>query len=761
MVAEIIILNSKDDFAKPYDYLVPNHDIDIIKVGMRVSVSFGNRKNTIGFVVKLKENSLLEELKYIDFIIDDIPLIKEIDLELAYYIKDKFYISLAKALNTLIPGVLRIKYEKKIVVLNRDKLNPILLSLLKNKTNIYTKNLLKHNNLIKKEEIDNNIKIISSLKKENISKEIIYIYQKELNVKSDSQKALIDLFKEKQTLTRKEILDLGYNESLINSLIKKGIIKKDYNEVLIKPNILDLNKYIPTPNERQLKIINNIDLSKYSTNLIYGVTGSGKTLIYLKLVEKVINNNKDVIILVPEIAITTELLNYFKQIFNDDISIIHSKLTNKERLSTYLKILRGDVRIVLGPRSALFAPFKNLGLIIIDEEHSDSYISNNIPCYDVRDLALIMAKKLNIPLVLGSATPRVTTYYKALNNEYNLYTLPFRATNNELPKISVVDMREELKNNNKSIFSNLLFSKLKSTLAKGEQAIIFLNKRGYASSVMCRDCGEIIKCPHCDLPLTYHQYNNKLMCHICGYTKEYIKICPKCKSKRIKYVGIGTEKIINEISKYFPNYKILKVDSDSVGNDFNEIYLKIINHEYDIIVGTQMIAKGLDFPLVTLVGVINADMGLFYPTYDAYEKNFQMLEQVSGRAGRHSEGEVVFQTYNPNNSTIIYSQNHDYLGFYNDEIKKRKLLDNPPFKSLLKINLSYNDKDILFENALKLSDLFKENIMTIGPSESVVFKIDENYSYDIYLKYDDFKDLNLDYRLDKVARGIKIKVEDL
>lgn len=744
MICEVIIDETSKKIDRPFDYLIPSTLENIIQIGMRVEIDF-NHRIILGFVTRFKEQSDFPNLKSIIRVIDPEPIISQDQLALANYLKAKYFMTSSQAFNLVIPGVFKYKPVIKINVIKRQNLPYKLNNLLPKATTNYTKEFYPFLKEIKEAVNKGDLELIQEWKSRRLQQVKVYFYVTSIKTSSKSMQELLTYIKEKKKVYYYEIKNLGFSLSSLNNLIKKGAIKVAEEEVMADITKIKLPGSLPNLNAEQTKALNAISLSSYQTYLLYGVTGSGKTLVYLRLIEKVLNSGKEAIILVPEIVLTTQLAAYFAKLFGQNLAIIHSKLTATERFSEYTKISRGLVKVVLGPRSAIFAQFHNLGIIIIDEEQEGSYYQENWPNYDARELASFIAKKRNIPLLLGSATPRIVSFYKAIHKEYQLLQLPKRATGQIALPSQIVDMRLELKNKNISTISKTLGEAISTTLANGEQVMLFLNRRGYASAVMCRDCGHIIKCPHCDLPLTYHKNYSKLVCHICGYEMPNVSICPKCQSKRIRYVGLGTEKICQDVARLFPLARIIRVDSDSVGRDYNYFYEKIINKEVDIIIGTQMIAKGLDFPNVTLVGVLNADISLYYPSYDANEVTYDILEQVSGRSGRHKDGKVILQTYNPDNAVISLVAKHDYLGFYNVEIKKRELLNNPPFSKIIRATFSAKDSNCAKAQAENFIKDLPDNLIVLGPSEAIYFKVNDTYNYDVYIKYlkdDDIKILN-------------------
>ena len=467
----------------------------------------------------------------------------------------------------------------------------------------------------------------------------------------------------------------------------------------------------------------------------------GKTEVYLQLIEKVLENGKNAMVLVPEISLTPQIIDRFLARFDEPIAVLHSKLSDGERFDEWVKIKEGRARIVIGARSAIFAPIQNLGIIIIDEAHDGSYKSDMQPRYNAKDLAKYMASQNNIPLVLGSATPDVVDYYKAENGDINLITLSKRANNSSLPDVKIVDMRNELAMGNRSIFSIDLQEAIAQNIKNKKQTILFINRRGYSTFVMCRDCGSVIKCPNCNISLTYHSYEHKLKCHYCGHEQIIPNSCPECGSKKIKYFGSGTQKVETEIKKIFPKATTIRMDIDTVTkkNSHEEILNKFKNENIDILIGTQMVAKGHHFPNVTLVGIIAADGSLNIGDYRAEERTFQTITQVSGRAGREKDkGKVFVQTYNPDNYAIICSKQNDYKKFYDGELHLRKSLNYPPFCDIILIRVhSKTEKKVIETSNIIYNELLKQknnNLFVYKPVPSPVDKIQNIYRWRIVVK---------------------------
>lgn len=519
----------------------------------------------------------------------------------------------------------------------------------------------------------------------------------------------------------------------------KNIEHKDYKQRKLQ------KKFILTKEQKvALDIIIQSD-NKFA--LIHGITGSGKTEIYLHLVEKYMNTNKQTMLIVPEISLTPQMVEYFQRIFGNKVAILHSRLTEKEKSLEWLRIYFENTPIIIGPRSAIFAPVKNLGLIILDEEHEFSYKQEQNPRYNTFSVIEKIADLTGAKVILGSATPSISTYFKARKNKFELIELKNRIGNAELPNIKIVDLREEFKKRNYSVLSEELKEKIQHTLDNNKQAILFLNKRGSASAIVCRECGYMEKCDSCDVPMTYHKSlpleqasKPSLICHHCGYIKTIPLSCSNCKGTSIKYVGAGTQKVEEEVKMLFPNAKIARADRDSVSKKgvFDDIYKKFKKRDIDILVGTQMIAKGLHFPGVNLVGVILADIGLHFPDFRSSERTFQLLAQVSGRAGRSdTPGEVIIQTYMPDNNAIQFAKNNDYINFYEYEIEKRKNFKYPPFSKLVKITFLDKNSKVAYEKAqdlfAKLEKLVKkEDRVYMYPA--MIFKMHSKYRWQILLQ---------------------------
>lgn len=695
MYAEVLIEYSAKSIDQSFTYHIPKSLEDSIKVGMKVKVHFG--KNTInGFVTKINKSSTIDNINYEikDIISIDNQFITLNDelLKLGEYLQYKTLCTKISAYETMLPSSLKV--DKKT-----NDLSKYIYYIELNKDFKDIDNYINNNKRCKKQ-----IEILNNLK------------------------------------DQKRILKSTYDSSIINILLEKDLIKLVKEQIYRLDNISKSNKVVNL-NEDQLNVVNQIDLNNQMTYLIHGVTGSGKTEVYIELIKKVIKLNKTAILLVPEISLTTQIVQRFYNAFGSLVAIFHSALSEGEKYDEYLKIVRGEVKIVVGTRSAIFTPLNNLGLIVIDEEHSENYKQDSSPRYHALDMALFRSKYHNIPLILGSATPSLESMARAQKGVYKYISMTKRIGNSKLPKINIVDMTNELKKRN-TIFSNKLKDLIADRLIKKEQSIILLNRRGFSTVISCKSCGYTYKCPNCDITLTYHKSVNNLRCHYCGYSIIKENKCPSCHEEALYDYGLGTEKLEIELKKLFPAARILRMDADTtrLKGAHEKIITQFKNHEYDILLGTQMISKGFDFPLVTLVGIIDADSTLNIPDFRSGERTFSLLSQTSGRAGRSDlPGEVVIQTFNPDNFTIQCVKDNDYLKFYNYEMNNRHKLDYPPYYYLTLIRVTSKDYKLASSEITKvknyLNNKIKSNIIMLGPTPANIFKLKNIYRFQIILKY--------------------------
>lgn len=690
MFAEVLIEYNSKKIDKSFTYKIPSKLIDILEIGMKVIVPFNNRYIN-GFVIKIiNDVSLDYKIKEIIDIKDKkLKLDKEM-LELGFYISEKTLCSKIQAFQTMLPSSLKIKYNK----INYQKYNEYIQLC---------------------DDID------------------IYKFKKE-NKRAKKQIEIIEnLIQNKRALKE--------NNNATKSLISKGVIKV-IKEEKYRININKEVSFDKKLTNDQLKIFASVknSFSTFNTFLLNGVTGSGKTEIYMALINELLSNKKTALVLVPEISLTTQIVERFYNTFGNKVAIYHSGLSEGEKYDEYLKILNGDVSIVIGTRSAIFVPLKNLGIIIVDEEHSENYKQDNTPKYNAIDIALKRCEYNKCPLLLGSATPSLESMARAIKGKYKLLKLDKRIGNAKLPSINLVDMQEEYRKRN-MIFSDLLIDKINFCLQNNNQAIILLNRRGYSTIVNCSSCGYTYKCPDCEISLTYHKSTNNLRCHYCGYSIKKENTCPKCHEDALNFYGLGTEKLEIEIKKKFPNAKVVRMDTDTTSkkNSLKNIIEAFKNKEYDILVGTQMISKGFDFDNVTLVGVINADASLNIPDFRSNERTFSLLSQVAGRAGRKNKtGEVILQTFDVNNQTLNYVKENNYYQFFQNEMKIRHALNYPPYYFLVNLKIISKDYAVASINANKtvkfLKEYLKEEII-LGPTTASMFKLNNKFHFQIIVKY--------------------------
>ena len=712
MVAEVIINRGAKKLNRTFDYNIPKELEELILVGSKVLVPFGNGgKLTEAFVVGIKETSAFE--------VKDIAKLEENltdkQIALAKWMAKRYFCNVSDCIKLMLtPGTRNKNKEKRI----------------QDKTINYV-----------------------YLKKDR--EEIEFEIETE-KIKSEKQKRVLNFVKDNEGATVPEIeMFTDCARGIVNTLVKNGYLeiiekKVERNPLLGRECEKTYKLNLTEEQENAYKSIEEtIDNKKYQQFLLYGVTGSGKTEVYLQLIEKVLNIGKNAIVLVPEISLTPQMLDRFISRFGkEEIAILHSKLSIGERHDEWERIREKKARIVIGARSAIFAPIENIGIIIIDEEHDSSYKSETNPRYNAKEIAKVLAKENQAPLVLGSATPDMTTFYHATNEDefgntkIKLLTLTKRANQSSLPKVEIIDLKQELANGNRSMLSMELYNCIEENLKQKRQTILFLNRRGYSTFIMCRNCGYTVKCPNCNISMTYHSYERKLKCHYCGHEENVVTVCPECHSDKIRYFGTGTQKLEQEIHKQFPEASTIRMDIDTVTKkNSHEVILNTFKNEnIDILIGTQMVVKGHHFPNVTLVGVIAADSSLNIDDYRANERTFQILTQVAGRAGRENlPGKVVIQTYNPDNFSIICAQKQNYDLFYETEIALRRQLKYPPFCDIILIGLnSYQEAEIknVSEKIYHYLEqrLNKQEFKVLRPMPCPIDKIQNRYRWRIIIK---------------------------
>lgn len=693
LYAEVIINSEALEIDRPFTYKVPEEFNNEIKIGQIVKVPFGKgNKTSEGFILNLKNDDNIKfKTKNIAAILVKDPVIDEDDINLIEFLREKTLCKYIDAFRLLIPvGIMKgAKAKKKKVIV---------------------------------------------LKNEDLS-----------NIKNpDGYKKIVEFFKTNSgKYTKSELInDHSISQYKLNKLIENEVLSIE-EESVFRYNDRVYNKdSAKTLTIEQENIIREYINSDDKMFLLKGVTGSGKTEVYMKLVERVLLEGKSAIILVPEIALTPQMIERFKGRFGVNVALFHSKLSDGERFDEWFRVKEGKSKVIVGARSAIFLPAKNLGLIIIDEEHENTYKSEQNPKYQTKEIAEYLSELKGCKVILGSATPSIETYYRALTGEMKLLELNSRVDNKPMPPMKVIDMRNELKGGNKSLFSRELFIAIQERLKRKEQIILFLNRRGFSTFVSCRSCGYVFKCDECDISMTYHK-NGLLICHYCGKTKREPRECPKCHSKYVKFFGAGTQRVEEEVKKYFNNAGILRMDVDTTRDkhSYERIYNTFKNGEADILIGTQMVSKGLDFKNVTLVGILAADMSINIPDYRAAERTFQIITQVAGRAGRgDKQGEVLIQTYTPQHYSLQYAVNYDYEGFYEKEFTVRAMMKYPPFGKLLLINGTSKKEDLLKNFMHKITMMIKPlvesclDIEILGPIPCMISKVKENYRWQIVIK---------------------------
>ena len=792
--AKVIVRSNTFHTDNLFTYKIPEFLENQICVGHRILVPFGKgNKPTEAFVFKISDT--LEEdmkLKEVVDVLDEEPIFKLEDLELVNWMKNRYLCTYIDCINLIYPKGYKLNNYKvislsdEVLNLNEYEFEDLLSSLddiqkdIINKIN-KSKGILKVEKLKK---IPNINYILDKMSKKNIinlkweyknhknEKNLCYI---SLSIEADEvydylkknkinlgikQKEIVNFLKNNARVEINDLIDiLKASKQSIVSLQNKNLINIKLEDYYRNPeNAYTLERKEIYLNEEQKNACNKVINEMFDKNkkpyILHGVTGSGKTEVYMEIIEYALSQGLDSIVLVPEIALTPQTITRFKNRFGDIVGVFHSQLSEGQKHDVYKAIKAGNIRILIGARSALFAPFNSLGVIIIDEFHETSYKSEKNPKFSAIEVAKFISNKNDISLVLGSATPSIDEYYKAKNGEYNLIEIKQRANKNPLPKIEVVDMKEELNKGNKSIFSFKLQEEIKYAVKNNNQVILFLNRRGYASFVSCRSCGYVFQCENCDISLTYHKGKNIGRCHYCGYEREIPKECPECSSTYVKPFGVGTQRIEEELKVIFPELKVLRMDKDTTSKkgSLEEILNKFKNKEADILIGTQMLSKGLDFDNVTLVGILSADMILNFPDFKSFETTFQLITQVSGRAGRSDkEGKVVLQTYDTDHYSIRRAINYDFEGFYEDEIKVRKVFGYAPFNNMISVVVSGENENLVKKNIQNMYDsiiyLLKgrgviDFEFILGPNPCSISKINQNYRWQILFK-DDNIEINL------------------
>lgn len=800
-VAKVIVDVPTMQTDQPFTYLVPENLNEQLAVGMRVEVPFGNgNRHVQGFVLAIEPMAatVLDEtnvqLKELVAVLDLKPVLNTEMLALADYMKEKTFAFKITCLQTMLPSVMRADYQKYIYL--TDELSEELQDQLFYGLEEISWDQAQERGILpqlmalrKQQKVDiryevttrNKVKMVRFIQ---AAKEFEQLEEIRLGLRKGAKKKeqllyyLQRLGTEKVTAV-KEMKELGFSTALLNEAAKNGwltfIEKEAYrdpfaNQTFEKTTALSLNA------EQQVAvetILQSVQEQQSQTYLLEGITGSGKTEVYLQVIAEVLNQGKTAIMLVPEISLTPQMVQRFKSRFGEHVAVMHSGLSQGEKYDEWRKIERGEAEVVVGARSAIFAPIENIGVIIVDEEHEASYKQEETPRYHARDLAIWRSEYHHCPVVLGSATPSLESRARAQKNVYQRLRLTQRANQAAtLPTIDVVDMRKEVENSNVSSFSMSLQEKLQERLEKNEQSVLLLNRRGYSSFVMCRDCGYVLPCPNCDISLTLHMDSKTMKCHYCGHEERIPYRCPNCGQDKIRYYGTGTQKVEEELQTLLPDSRILRMDVDTTRRKgAHEKILRTFGEgQADILLGTQMIAKGLDFPNVTLVGVLNADTALNLPDFRSSERTFQLLTQVSGRAGRAEKpGEVIIQSFNPEHYAIQLAKAQDYEDFYTKEMYIRHRGDYPPYYFTVQITASHPEENEaakqMFQIATKLKQGLSPQAILLGPTPNAIMRVNNRYFYQVIIKYKQepmlqplLKEILTDTQR-ATARGLKLSID--
>lgn len=769
LIVSVAVEGTTYHFDKAFDYAVNEQEYPDVLPGCRVLVPFarGNRHRT-GMVMSLRRGDS-QGLKYIEKLLDKEPVLTEKMLLLSEWMKRNYYCTLFDAVKTMLPS--GIAFNIKVFYEAESEVGIGELS--DEERRIYDFLSLKKTPVLREQLMSefgySDFEIFEKLVRKGILRKFDDTFRK-VGDKSQKTVRICDGFDvDSLNLTEKQqsVLDIlmcsgeaslreicyytGVTTAVVDALVKKGIAEYSKVEVFRTPKSeiverTDLPRLSVEQNEAFEGLKSLCAQGKGAVALLYGVTGSGKTSVFLHTIKSVVDSGKGVILMVPEIALTPQLIRGIKSVFGDEVAVFHSGLSLGERLDEYKRVKRGFAKIAVGTRSAVFAPFDNLGLIVMDEEQEHTYKSEQKPRFHARDVAKFRCANENALLLLSSATPDVESYYYAKSGRYSLFTLRNRFGTATLPQVIVADMNIETEGGNTTGISSVLLEAIEENLKNKKQSIILLNRRGYNTFATCRSCKETVTCPNCSISLTYHSANNRLMCHYCGYSQEFTEECPTCREKTLKFCGSGTQRGEETLRELFPEARILRMDADTVmaKNSHEKLFRSFAHGEYDILIGTQMVAKGLDFPDVTLVGVLSADQMLYSDDYRSFERAFSMLTQVVGRSGRgESPGRAVIQTYTPENPVIELSSNQDYDAFYEDEIELRKMMIYPPFSDLILMGFLSEEKAKAVECAndflTRISSLCKEEyndlpIRVLGPSPALVSKVNNKYRYKIIIK---------------------------
>jgi len=738
LVAKIAVSAATYWIDKPYDYLVPEEISDVIAVGMRVYVPFsrGNRKSE-GIVLALNEKSEYSQLKAVLKVLDKEPVLNDEQLKLAFFLRDRFFCTVYEAIKCILPAGLWFDDQGK------KKVN------------------------------DKTVEMARLSIPSEDAAELAEVKRR----RSAAQAEILDMLCSFEALPTKDLLNhCGATRTSLKSLYNSGCVELYRREVFRRPQLPpDEVKPLPQLNDDQEKVFNDIDklahAGKASAALLQGVTGSGKTSIYIHLIASQLRKGRSAILLVPEIALTPQMLATFSSHFGDEIAVLHSSLSSGERYDEWKRLKNGKAHVAIGTRSAVFAPVPSPGIIIIDEEQEESYKSENSPRYNTRDVAKFRCAKAESLLLMGSATPDVVSRYNAEVGRYSYFRLDKRYNEMHLPQVKIVDMKKELRRGNNGNISSFLSDELKANIERGEQSILFLNRRGTNKLISCCACGYTFKCPRCSVSLTYHGINKRLMCHYCGYSRPEAIVCPECEGTLV-YVGTGTQSVVDELNELFPDVEIMRLDTDSVApvGSHQELFDRFRDEKIPVMVGTQMVTKGLNFENVTLVGVISADQSLYSGSYKSAERTFSLITQVVGRSGRGDKpGRAVIQTYTPENETIIQAAEQNYDEFYRSEINMRQLHDLPPYRDIFTVTASGHDEELVQSASSYIRSFFdfklrgRNDCLIFGPTPPQIVKINNKYRYKVNINCKNTKEFRnlisqivVECSTDKRFKGVSV-----
>lgn len=782
MIAGVIVSWNTRKLDRPFDYLVPSGLTEKIQIGSRVIVPFGKKSlKTEGFVIYLSDEKSDKKLKSI-ISIEENTCIDEKGVELASYLRDTTLCTYNEALSVMVPASSSVKFETWVRL--DDEADTFVFTPIQQKIydalrknggscelvrlmSFFEENVRSHISAMEKkgavrlEQTDS-----KSIKEKTlrfaalaVGSESLYEVEEELSKKAPRQHRIIKLLQRNEKVALCDLTFLcsaSYNA--VAALVKKGYVRL-FDEVIRRnPIPEDIKRDTPMElTEEQRAVFERVSKSIHSEEnekfLLRGVTGSGKTEVYMQLIAEAVKDGKSAIVLVPEISLTPLIMKRFIMRFGNTVAILHSALSLGERYDEWQRIKSGEAKIVVGARSAVFAPCDNIGIIILDEEHEATYKSETAPHYHARSVAAFRAQQNSCPVLYASATPAIDSYYKAKQGKYVLLEMTKRYNNARLPYVYTVDMREELKSGNRSMFSSMLANELLYNMSHKEQSILFLNRRGFSTFVSCRECGFVAMCPHCNVSLTYHRNSSKLQCHYCGYTHENYSVCPSCGSKYIKFFGAGTQRLEEELKKQFEGISVVRMDIDTTQtkSSHEKLLNKFENEKCDVLLGTQMISKGLDYKNVTLVGVAAADTSLYTDDFRGNERTFDLITQVAGRAGRgDKEGRAIVQTYNPDNIAVRYAKKHDYVGFYNEEIRMRQAVWYPPFCDIVTLVVMGRNEGAVSARMKEIAKMLHfrldggkcGRILLLGPSPCQISKIKDKFRYRIIIKCEDAERLN-------------------